>query len=170
MVEFTAAIKRFAKQGEKTGWTYIEIPAGLAEELKPGNRRSFRVKGLLDQYPIKRIALLPLGGGAFIMAINATMRKGIGKKDGAMVKVKLEADESAYKIDKDFITCLQDEPAAREYFSALPKSHQEYFSKWIQTSKTIETKSKRITMSVNALARRMGFGEMLRENRMRQDR
>jgi hypothetical protein len=26
MVQFTTTIKQFGKQGEKTGWTYIEIP------------------------------------------------------------------------------------------------------------------------------------------------
>jgi hypothetical protein len=30
MVQFTTTIHRFEKQGEKTGWTYVEIPADLA--------------------------------------------------------------------------------------------------------------------------------------------
>jgi hypothetical protein len=47
MVQFTAIIKRFGQQGEKTGWTYIEVPAAMAEQLVPGNRKSFRVKGKL---------------------------------------------------------------------------------------------------------------------------
>ena len=74
MVQFTATIHKFEKQGEKSGWTYIEIPADIAQQLKPGNKKSFRVKGKLDQFKIAGVSLLPMGGGSFIMAINATMR------------------------------------------------------------------------------------------------
>ncbi len=45
MLKFTTTIKKFDKQGEKTGWTYIEIPAAIAQQLNPENRKSFRVKG-----------------------------------------------------------------------------------------------------------------------------
>jgi hypothetical protein len=41
MVQFTTTIKQFGKQGEKTGWTYIEIPADIAEKLIPGNKKGF---------------------------------------------------------------------------------------------------------------------------------
>ena len=70
---------KFGKQGEKTGWTYIEIPADLAQKLKPGNKKEFKVKGKLDKYVITRVSLLPMGSGIFIMALNAEMRKAIGK-------------------------------------------------------------------------------------------
>ncbi len=164
-VNFTTTIKRFARQAEKTGWTYIEIPADISELLKPGNKKAFRVKGTVDKHPVKQVAIMPMGGGKFIMALNAVIRKGIGKKHGAMVEVKLELDETIYQIDKDLITCLEDEPPARTFFETLPISHKHYFSKWIQTAKSEHTKSKRIAMAVNALSRKLGFGEMLREKR-----
>ena len=50
MISWTATIKKFDKQGEKTGWTYIEVPAELANKLQPGNKKGFRVKGRLDNY------------------------------------------------------------------------------------------------------------------------
>jgi hypothetical protein len=87
---------RFEKQGEKTGWTYIEIPADIAQKIKPGNKKEFKVKGKLDKHPVKRVSLLPIGGGIFIMPVNAAMRKAIGKRHGAMVKVQLEADNSPF--------------------------------------------------------------------------
>ncbi len=34
MVTFTAAIKQFAEQGEKTGWSYIEIPPDISRAVK----------------------------------------------------------------------------------------------------------------------------------------
>src|SRR5262252_3240589 len=106
MISFTASMKRFEKQGEKTGWTYIEVPSNLAQKLKPGNRKEFKVKGKLDNETITRVSLLPMGGGAFIMPINATMRKAIGKRHGAMVKLQLVEDKSDFIFDKDFMDCL----------------------------------------------------------------
>ncbi|MEK7226549.1 MAG: YdeI/OmpD-associated family protein [Bacteroidota bacterium] len=161
-VKFTATLHRFDKQGEKTGWTYFEVPADIAQKLKPGNKKEFKVKGRLDDYAISRVSLLPMGGGIFIMPVNATMRKAIGKKHGAMLKVQLEADDSAFVFNKDLMECLADEPKAKEFFQSLTGSHQRYFSKWIDSAKTEPTKTKRIAMAVNALSKKWGYPEMLR--------
>jgi len=164
MVQFTVTINKFEKQGEKTGWTYIEIPADIAQQLKPGNKKSFRVKGKLDNYKIAGVSLLPMGGGSFIMAINGAMRKGTGKKQGAMLKVELEEDKKAYQLNKEFMECLEDEPQALVNFKAMPKSFQNYYSKWIDSAKTEPTKTKRIAVAVSTLARGMNFSEMIRSS------
>lgn len=165
MIRFNTVIKQFGQQGEKTGWTYIEIPADIANELMPGNRKGFRVKGKLDNFSIKRIALLPMGGGNFILTLNTALRKGISKRKGAMLKVQLQVDETPFQPNKDFMACLDDDPDAKKFFNTLTKSHRDYFSKWIDTAKTEQTKTKRIAMAVNALSRKMGFPEMLRSNK-----
>ena len=165
MIQFSTTILRFKDQGEKTGWTYIEISAKIAEQLKPGNRKSFRVKGKLDNHSIKGVALMPMGEGDFIMALNATMRKAIGKRKGDKLRVQLEADDKLPELSADLLECLSDEPKAAEYFNSLPFSHRLYFSRWIESAKTAPTKAKRIAQAVTALARRMGFGEMLREGK-----
>ncbi len=166
-VQFKATIHKFDKQGEKTGWTYFEIPAELAEKIKPGNKKSFRVKGKLDDFKISGIAVLPMGGGSFIMPLNAALRKGIHKRHGAMLKVQLEEDKNPFQFNPDFMDCLADEPSAKLFFESLSGAHQRYFSKWIDSAKTIETKSKRIAMSVNALAKKWGYPEMLRAQKGR---
>src|SRR5687768_12531920 len=164
MIQFTVTIHKFEKQGEKTGWTYIEIPGDFAQKIKPGNKKSFRVKGKLDNFKITGVSLLPMGGGAFIMAINATMRKGIGKRHGAMLKVQLEEDKKPYQLDPDFLECLRDEPKAFEAFNALPRYFQNYYSKWIESAKTESTKTNRIAHAVSTLAKCMNFSEMIRSN------
>ena len=162
MFRFTAILHKFGKQGEKTGWTYFEVPADLAQKLRPGNKKEFKVKGKLDKHVINRVSLMPMGGGPFIMPVNAAMRKAIGKKHGAMINVQLEADDSAFVFNKDLMDCLHDEPAAKKFFQTLTGSHQRYFSKWIDSAKTEPTKTKRIAMAVNALAKKWGYPEMLR--------
>ena len=164
MIKFTATIHKFEKQGEKTGWTYIEIPADIAQRLKSGNKKSFRVKGKLDSFKIDGIALLPMGGGSFIMALNATMRKRIGKKHGAMLEVQLAEDKKGFVFNKDFLDCLNDEPKAAAFFNSITGSHQRYFSKWIDDAKTEPTRIKRITMAVNTLAKKLGYPEMIRSS------
>jgi Domain of unknown function (DUF1905)/Bacteriocin-protection, YdeI or OmpD-Associated len=168
MVQFTTIIHRFEKMGEKTGWTYIEVPVDLAQELKPGNKKEFKVKGKLDSHAIKRVSLLPMGGGQFILVLNAAIRKAIGKKHGATVKVQLTEDKSEFVFNKDFMECLADEPMAKSFFESLTGSHQRYFSKWIDEAKTEPTRVKRITMAVNALAKKWGYGEMIRDSQGKQ--
>ncbi len=165
MVQFTTTIKQFDQQGEKTGWTYIEVPSDIAGKLIPGNKKGFRVKGKLDNFTIKGIALLPMGGGNFILTLNADLRKGIHKKKGAMLNVKLQVDPEGYKLNRDFIDCLNDDPIAKKFFDTLSGSHRNYFSKWIDSAKTEPTKIKRIAMAVNALSKKWGYPEMLKNSK-----
>lgn len=165
MVTFLAKIQKFAKKGEKTGWSFIIITGKQAEKLNPGCKKSFRVKGLLDSHKIQRAALLPMGDGNFIIPINASIRKGTGKTVGDTLKVKIEPDESPISLSADFIACLKDDVRAYEFFKSLPRGHQNYFSNWIESAKTDSTKTKRITMAVIALAEKRGFAEMIRANK-----
>ncbi|MBL7884117.1 MAG: DUF1905 domain-containing protein [Bacteroidia bacterium] len=165
MITFTTIIYKFDTKGEKTGWTYIEIPADISQQLKPNNKKAYRVKGKLDDFSIAQVAVMPMGDGTFILPINATMRKGIHKKEGAMLLVNLEEDKSPIELDADFIMCLEDDEQACVFFKSLTKSHQQYFSKWIASAKTEETKAKRIAQSVNALSRSWGYPEMIRANK-----
>lgn len=162
MVQFKAVIKKFRDRGEKTGWSYIEIPAAIALQLKAGNKRSFRVRGRLDAYLIKAVSLLPMGNGDFILALNAAVRKKIRKEKGATVAVSIEEDTSPVELDKDLLECLADEPAALAFFNQLAPGHRKYFSNWIGSAKTEVTKSQRIAQAVNGLALHQDFGQMLR--------
>lgn len=163
MIQFTTVIQKYKVMGEKSGWTFIEIPDGIPEQLKPGHKKEFKVKGKLDDYAFKQMPLYPVGGGKFIMALNADVRRAIAKRQGSSVNVKIAADNSAFQFNGDFIECLNDEPSALRHFNSLPGSHQRYFSKWIDSAKTEPTKAKRIAMAINALARNMGYPEMIRE-------
>ena len=80
MIRFNATIKKFSELGEKTGWTYIEIPFEIADKLNPGIKKSYRVKGQFDDLKIERTSMLPMGGGSFIIPINASIRKAIASE------------------------------------------------------------------------------------------
>ncbi len=165
MVKFSATIEKFGKQGEKTGWTYIKVPATAAKKINPGVKKSYRVKGKLDEYEIKKTALVPMGGGDFILAINAAMRKATGKRFGASLKVQLEMDDTPILPPAELLECMADEPEALKYFNALPQGHRNYFTKWIESAKTDPTKARRIALVIKTMTQKMDFGAMLRAER-----
>jgi hypothetical protein len=162
MISFSARIEQFGRQGEKTGWTFVAIPQKIAEKLLPAQKRSFRVKGTIDGARISQVALLPMGGGDFILPLNAALRKMIRKRKGAVIDLKLEVDQSEFIISPALMECLQDEPEAKAYFEQLAASHQKYYSKWIESAKTETTKTKRIAQAINAFVLKLSYGEMIR--------
>jgi hypothetical protein len=162
MIQFNAVIKNYKAQGEKTGWTYVEIPASVAGKIKPGSKKSFRIKGKIDNYAIEKSSILPMGEGNFILPLNKTIRKGIMKSVGATVQLKVMEDIRQLEISPDLIACLKDEPVAYEKFNKLPPSHQRYWSKWITEAKTDPTRAKRIAKTVNAMLTNQTFGEALK--------
>ena len=168
MVQYSTVLKQFAEQGEKTGWTYIEIKEAIAQKIKPGNKKIFRVKGKLDNYAIKTIALMPMGDGNFIMALNGTVRKAIRKQKGDSLQVQIEADEKEIKISSELMDCLADEPKALEAFDKLTKGHRNYFSNWIEAAKTEPTRAKRIAQTITAMLKGYDYGEMIRN--LKEDR
>lgn len=167
MIILTVEIERFEANGEKTGWSYVFIPQGIAEQIKPGERRSIRVKGKIDEVEISGIGLMPMGQGDFIMALNKPLRKLLRKEAGAKVVLNLEFDAD-FKIEMpdDLEICLAHEEELLKQFLRMPKSHQNYFINWLNTAKTEPTRTKRLVMIVNAMANRLDFGAMIRAGRV----
>ena len=167
MIHLKAEIERFETNGEKTGWSYVFIPNAIADQIKPGERRSMRVKGTIDQVEISGIGLMPMGEGDFIMALNKELRKKLRKEAGAKVELYLSFDAD-FKIEMpdDLEICLADEEVLLKQFLSMPKSHQNYFINWLNTAKTEVTRTKRLVMIVNAMAKKYDFGQMVRAARV----
>jgi hypothetical protein len=165
MVSFKAEIKKFGAKGEKTGWTYIEIPKAIAIKIHSTDKKSFRVKGSLDDCTLNAIAVLPMGEGNYILPFNAGIKKAIKKRPGAIVTLRIEADFSEIKIPGELQECLNDEPEAAKWFSDLKKGERNYFINWISSAKTEITRAKRIAMAINAFLNKMDFGAMIRQHK-----
>lgn len=165
MIKFNTTILRFDKQGEKTGWTYIEISPAQAKKMNPGVKVGYRVKGKLDNFSFEKIAILPMGEGGFILPLNGKVRKAIGKKMGDKLRVEMELDKRQIQPSADFMACLKADLEAMKFFKTLSGSHQRYFSKWIDDAKTMQTKTKRIVMALTAFSKKQGFPQMMRANR-----
>ena len=162
MITFKAVLQKFGDKGEKTGWTYIDIPEKIAQKLKPNCKKSYRIKGKIDEHCIKGISLTPMGDGNFILAVNSTVRKAIKKIQGAFVEINVEEDTEELLFDAELLECLKDEPAAHDYFKSLPPSHQNWFSNWVKNARTQTTKTKRLAIIVTACVQKLHFAEMIK--------
>lgn len=163
MIVFEAEIERFAKMGEKTGWTFVFIPMSIAEQINPGCKKSYRVKGRLDAIAVSGMSFVPMGEGNFILALKTSLRKELRKEEGAILRLELEEDKD-FKVEMpaDLELCLMEEQHLMDNFLKLPKSHQNYYINWLNTAKTEQTRTKRLTQIVIAMDKKLSFGEMLK--------
>jgi hypothetical protein len=149
MKPLTDARYRLEKFSGKGGWTYAAIP-----EIPPDKSNPFgwkKVKGSIDGYPIEKYHLMPMGAGRLMLAVNAEIRKKIGKKAGDEVHVILYPDHDVLQIPEELQLCLADEPAALHFFNTLSDSEKKFYIQWIFTAKKEETKIRRMATAVNRL-------------------
>lgn len=166
MVNFNAEIEKFESNGEKTGWSYVFISEAIAQQIKPDDKRGFRVRGQIDNLQISGKSLLPMGGGDFILPLDGKIRRQLKKETGNPVALSLEYDAD-FKIEmpEDLEVCLAQEDGLLEHFLSYTKSHQNYFIVWLNTAKTEATRTKRLIMIVDAMEKRQDYGMMLRSNK-----
>ncbi len=158
MIRFSAKLK---KQNKPGGWTYLIVSAALIHKLKPG-KKSFRVKGTFNQLPFKRVTLLSLGNGSYLLPFNASMRKGTGKKEGDKVAVVMALDQSKPKLSPDLLQCLKEDTVAMGYFKTLTPFFQRLYSSWIESAKTSQTKTRRLVALVYSLSQKQGYQEVMK--------
>lgn len=167
MVNFKVTIEKFEAMGEKTGWNYVHLPEYIAAQIKPNQRKSFRVKGNIDHVAIQGLALLPMGEGDFILPLKTALRKQLKKEAGAEVTLSLTYDaDFKVEIPEDLEICLADEEDLLKQFLSMPKSHQNYYINWLNTAKTEATRTKRIVLIMNAMAQKLDFGQMISASKL----
>lgn len=167
MINFTATIEKFEVMGEKTGWSYVFVSAVIAGQIKPNQRKSFRVKGSIDAVPVQGLSLLPMGDGDFIISLKAALRKQLKKEAGAEVTLSLTyGADFKVEMPEDLEICLADEEDLLQQFLSMPKSHQNYYINWLNTAKTEATRTKRIVLIMNAMAKKLNFAQMISESKL----
>ena len=88
-------------------------------------------------------------------------RLGKGKGDKLTLQVAHDPNPDPVPMPEDLQQCLEDEPKANKAFMALPRSHRNYYVKWINSAKTEPTRVKRIAATIEAMAKGMTYAEML---------
>jgi Bacteriocin-protection, YdeI or OmpD-Associated/Domain of unknown function (DUF1905) len=133
----------------KGGWTYIQV--SLPD--RPKTPFGFMpIIGSIDNFEIKRLSIMPMGNGMYMLPVRAEIRKQIQKKVGDQVLLELYFDRSVFETPEEFLICLHDEPAAFQFYSKLSQSEKKFYVNWIYDAKKEETKVNRMARAINKLA------------------
>lgn len=140
-------LKKFPGKG---GWTYAEIPEIPMD--KHGHFGWVRVRGTVDDYPIKQYHLAPIGNGKLFFPVKSEIRKKINKKAGDMVSICFFRDDSALEIPTELSESLELEAGAMKAFENLSESEKKQIIDKINSAKTEQTKVKHIVAIIRKLA------------------
>ena len=135
-------------QGDKTA-TGIRVPAEIVDGLGAGRRP--KVSVTIRGYTYR--SSVAVMGGDYMIGVSADVRAGAGIAGGDEVEVDLELDTAPREVTvpPDFAAALDADPEARRTFEALSYSNKSWHTLQIAGAKTVETRTRRITRSVEAL-------------------
>lgn len=143
----------------KGGWTYAAIPEVLQDKHSPFGW--VKVRGTIDNYPLKQFRLMPMGNGRLFLPVKAEIRKKIGKQAGDWVHLVLFADDSALEIPEELLECLGSFPTELQTFLGYSEGEQKAFVEWIYAAKSEDKKVERIGILLDKLVLKLKFADAL---------
>jgi hypothetical protein len=129
--------------------TGIEVPDEAVAELGQGQRPPVRVT--IGSYSYRTtVARL---GGRFLVPLSTENRAAAGVAAGDEVEVDLELDNTPREVEvpADLAAALGQDDAALANFEALPYSHRKEWVRWVTEAKKPDTRTTRITKTVQSL-------------------
>lgn len=132
MLELLNTRVTLVKSNGKGGWTYA--PVGLLPEAPKTHFGVLKVCGRIDAVLVENCTLFPMGQGRRLLAVNAALRKKLGKQAGDEVQLQLflAPDNVDLGISlADFTDCLAESPAALRAFRALPTAARQQWLRWV---------------------------------------
>jgi hypothetical protein len=135
-------------QSGKTA-TGIRVPDDVVAQLGSGKRPPVRVTIRGSTY---RTTIAPLGG-QFMLPVSAENRRltGIAAGDEVDVEIELDTEPRAVAVPTDLAEALAADAAAKRAFDGLSYSNQQRIVLAVEQAKTIETRRRRITSSIDSL-------------------
>lgn len=138
-------------------------PAGafvLTDEqagLVGGGRKTFPVRVKVNGRVLSlRLARM---GGENMIGLSKAVRAEAGVEIGSSYRVEVALDEGerTVEVPADLAAALAADPDAQAAFGALSFTHRKEFARWVEEAKKDETRSQRVTQTV----------EMVRSGRTR---
>ena len=137
-----------ATGGNTTG---IRLPDDVLAQLGAGKRPKVTVT-FGTGYAF-RTSIGTHDGSAFI-PVSAAVRKAAGIAAGDAVTVALELDTAPREVEipDDLAAAMAEQPRSRTFFDSLTDSQRKLFVDSVTSAKKPETRAKRVTAAVTALA------------------
>jgi hypothetical protein len=116
-------------QGPRGGF-YIDFPFDVEKEF--GTKKQVKVKIWFDGHLVRK-SLLPKGDGKHWLSVSMDIRAAIGKGDGDMVTVVVEADKEPRIVQppEDLEWLLDNDPEMKEVFSRQSYNTLKFFCNWV---------------------------------------
>ena len=121
----------------------VELPAEVGQAL--GKTGAMPVRCRINNIEF-RTSISPTGIGTHTMVLNQQLRREAGFKAGDDVLLRLELDDEprVVEIPADVQAALKASPAVLTRFSKLSYSHKKEYMDYIESSKTPQTRARRI--------------------------
>lgn len=146
LIEKNAVINKFPGKG---GWMYISVPE--VEKNKHAWFGLVKVNGLIDDYELQGVNLMPDSKGCLFLPVNVGIRKAIGKSEGDSVYIKLISTGLPPVEKNDFMTCLSEDAVALKNFESLTELDKKKITDWIYTPKNDNLKIERMALIIDKL-------------------
>jgi len=127
----------------------VEVPFDVERTF--GSKRP-KVKAMIEGVPYRGL-LTRMGGSNHMLIILKGIREQIGKTFGDEIKVSVELDveERVVIVPDELKRALKENPKAKAVFEKLSFTHQKEYVTWINEAKKEETRSRRITKTMEML-------------------
>jgi len=127
--------------------TGMQVPDDVVAALGPGRRPAVRVSLGGHTYRTTVASM----GGRFLLPLSAENRTAAGVTAGDEIDVDLDDEPREVTVPDDLARALQEDTAASEAFERLAYTHRREWVRWIEEAKKAETRTNRVTKTVEAL-------------------
>lgn len=143
--EFEAELIR----DDDSGGVGVKVPIDVVMAL--GGKGRIKVKCTIDEHPY-RGSIHPYGGVHY-MGVIKEIREAIGKKPGDKVRIAMDFDiePRTVEVPDDLKIALVKDEMAKTMFEKLSYSHKKEYVNWINKSKKVETRERRIAKTLEML-------------------
>ncbi len=137
----------------KGGWTFAAIPEIVKDKKAPFGW--VKVKGSIDGVAFNKYHLMPMGNGKLFLPVKVEIRKKINKQEGDYVHIILYPDVDPLLVPEEIRQCIAEDPKALKFFNTLSESEQKYYIQWVNAAKREVTKTNRMAIVVERLAKHL---------------
>ncbi len=115
-ISFTAPIERSTN---RLWGAHVRVPAAAVAAMNAGTSR--RIRCSVEGLPERQCALLPIGKGTMVIAINATLRAKLGCQFGDRIRLTIRRDASNYGLPmpEELEELLRQDKRANALFHSL---------------------------------------------------
>jgi hypothetical protein len=147
VLRFNARLIRDSRVAKTGSWGFIDVPKVVTNKL----RGMTKVEGTINGHPF-RAALEPNTSGGHTLCVNTAMRNGAGADAGDAVILAVLGPEPAPTPPNDLRVALSASHAAKTLWKDLTTIGRRDWIRWIESAKTPQTRSRRVTRTVEQLS------------------